>query len=174
LGPMYELSAASFGRLGLPSPDEGTVFARRVPQVWRSFPSEQCISIQTALTSGCLSGISVSIRGLDAGASSIDCTKAFMRCAAVMPSGSDETYSAGGILPLPSVSMGADGHGKRGLSFPDATPAQATVAFVRACEDAGVRTSAFTIFLTTTRACFDRRAWIFTRCKSCSATPTRG
>ena len=34
--------------------------------------------------------------------------------------------------------MGADGHGKRGLSFADATPAQATVAFVRACEDAGV------------------------------------
>ncbi len=55
-----------------------------------------------------------------------------------MPSGSDKTYSAGGILPLRNVSMGADGHGKRDLSFPDATPAQATVAFVRACEDAGV------------------------------------
>jgi len=34
--------------------------------------------------------------------------------------------------------MGADGHGKRGLLFPGVTPAQVTVAFVRACEDAGV------------------------------------
>jgi integrase len=34
-------------------------------------------------------------------------------------------------------SMGA-GHGKRGLLFPDVTPAQVTVAFIRACQDAGV------------------------------------
>ena len=33
--------------------------------------------------------------------------------------------------------MGA-GRGKRGLLFPDVTPAQVTVAFIRACEDAGV------------------------------------
>jgi len=36
------------------------------------------------------------------------------------------------------VSMGADGNGKRGLLFPDVTPAQVTVAFVRACDAAGV------------------------------------
>ena len=35
------------------------------------------------------------------------------------------------------ASMGA-GHGKRGLLFPDVTPAQVTVAFIRACQDAGV------------------------------------
>jgi integrase len=36
------------------------------------------------------------------------------------------------------TSMGADTHKRKGLLFPNVTPAQVTVAFIRACKDAGV------------------------------------
>lgn len=37
------------------------------------------------------------------------------------------------------TSIGADGRKQKGLLFPDVTPAQVSVAFIRACEDAGVK-----------------------------------
>jgi integrase len=36
------------------------------------------------------------------------------------------------------ISMGGGSQKHRGLLFPDVTPAQVTVAFIRACDDAGV------------------------------------
>jgi integrase len=37
------------------------------------------------------------------------------------------------------AALGAGAHAKRGLLFPDVTPAQVTVAFIRACEAAGIK-----------------------------------